>query len=130
MIESIVLAAVLASGRADFDPPQYRGFHYSERAERFLTCVAGRESGFDWEADGPHGSGIAQWVQPTWDHWVVVAGFPEWAGQRAAAAPKYVQWATAFVMVDPYPKRKGLEGAWHWSPRWALTVGKTVKDCR
>lgn len=131
MIESVVLAAVLASGPAKgFQPPEYRGFHYSTRAETFLICVAERESRFRWRADGPWGSGILQWVQPTWDHWVQRAGYPEWVGERPYTAPAYVQWSTAFVMVDPYPKRPGLEGAHHWDPKWARTVGKTVKDCR
>lgn len=131
MIESIVLASVLAAGgSSNFDPPEYRGYHYSARAERFLTCVAERESNFRWRADGPWGSGIMQWVQPTWDHYVERAGYPEWVGKRPNTAPRYVQWSTAFVMVDPYPKRKGLEGAHHWSPRHALTIGKRVKDCR
>lgn len=130
MIEAMVLATVLAAGKADFHPPEYRGYHYSKRAEKFLTCVAGRESGFDWEADGPYGSGIVQTTARTWDHYAELAGYPEWVGVRPYKAPKYVQWEVAFVMVDPYPKRKGLEGAHHWSPRHALTIGKKVRDCR
>lgn len=124
------MAAVMAAGPQDFTPPDYRGYHYSQRAEKFLTCVAERESSFGWRADGKYGSGLLQWVQPTWDHWVRKAGYPEWAGHRAAEAPKYVQWSTGFVMVDPFPKKKGLEGAHHWSPVHALTIGKRVKDCK
>lgn len=128
MIEALALATVLA-GKADFDPPEYRGYHYSKKAEQFLTCVAERESSFRWRADGPYGSGIVQWIQPTWDTYAERAGYPEWVGVRPYKAPKYVQWSTAFVMLDPYPKKKGLEGRHHWSSRHALSIGKKIKDC-
>jgi hypothetical protein len=128
MIEALMLTVALA-GKADFDPPEYRGYHYSKKAEKFLTCVAERESSFGWRADSKYGSGIVQWIQPTWDHYVDRAGYPEWVGVRPYKAPKYVQWSTAFVQLDPYPKKKGLEGRHHWSSKHALTIGKKIKDC-
>ena len=128
VIESIALAAVLASGPT-FELPAYRGAHYTPTAEAFLTCVALRESSGRWRADGPHGSGAFQFIQSTWDTYADRAGYPEWIGKRAANAPAYVQTEVAYLAVNPHPKRKGLEGARHWSPIWALTVGKHVKDC-
>jgi len=128
MIEALVMTAALM-GQSDFDPPEYRGYHYSKKADKFLTCVAKRESNFGWRKDGPYGSGIVQTIQSTWDVYAERADYPEWAGVRPYKAPKYVQWEIAFVMVDPYPKKKGLEGRHHWSSKHALTIGKKIKDC-
>jgi hypothetical protein len=125
---ALALAVAIAGG--GFELPEYRGSHYTAAGEKFLTCVALRESSGRWAADGPYGSGAFQMVQRTWDHYAARAGYPEWIGKRAAKAPAYVQTEVAFVMVNPFPKRKGLEGAHHWSPVHALTVGKRIKDCR
>jgi hypothetical protein len=125
---ALALAVAITGG--GFELPDYRGSHYTAAGDKFLTCVALRESSGRWAADGPYGSGAFQMVQGTWDHYAARAGYPEWVGKRAAKAPPYVQTEVAFVMVNPYPKRKGLEGAHHWSPRHALTVGKTIRDCR
>ena len=124
------LALVLAAGPTDeFTLPEYRGSHYTEKAEEFLTRAALRESSGRWKADGPWGSGAFQIIGSTWDHYAELAGYPEWVGKRPAEAPSYVQTEVAYVMVNPFPKKPGLEGAFHWSPKWARTVGKNVKDC-
>lgn len=123
------LALVLAAGPNEFELPEYRGAHYTEQAESYLTCVALRESSGRWKADGPYGSGAFQMIQPTFDHYADLAGYPEWVGKRAAEAPPYVQTEIAYVMVNPLAKKPGLEGRFHWSPKWARTIGKSIKDC-
>lgn len=128
MIEALALATVLAKG-PDFELPDYRGTHYTQAAEEFLTCVALRESSGSWRADGRYGSGAFQMIGSTWNHYAAQAGYPEWVGHRAAEAPPYVQTEVAYVMVNPYPKRKGLEGRHHWSPAHALTIGKRIRAC-
>ena len=129
MLEALLMTVALA-GKADFDPPEYRGAHYTKKAEQFLTCVAERESNFRWQADGPYGSGIVQTIGVTWDHYAKRAGYPEWVGVRPAKAPKYVQWEIAFVMVNPYPKKPGLEGRHHWSTDHTFNLlGKRGKEC-
>ena len=128
VIESLALAAVLASG-PDFELPDYQGSHHTPAAEAFLTCAALRESSGRWRADGPWGSGAFQIIGSTWDHYAKRAGYPEWVGKRAATAPPYVQTEVAYVMVNPHPKRKGLEGRHHWSPAHALTIGKRIEAC-
>ena len=128
MLEAVALAAVLAKG-PDFELPAYRGSHYTKTAQEFLTCAALRESSGRWRADGPFGSGAFQIIGSTWDHYAKQAGYPEWVGTRAYKAPAYVQTEVAYVMVNPYPKRRGLEGRHHWSPRHALTIGKRIEAC-
>lgn len=128
MIEALTLAAVLTRG-PEFDLPEYRGSHYTKTAEEFLTCAALRESSGRWRADGPWGSGAFQIIGSTWDYYAKRAGYPEWVGKRAAKAPAYVQTEVAYVMVNPYPKRRGLEGKHHWSPAHALTIGKRIEAC-
>lgn len=131
----ITLAAVVVWGSAtpaagaNFELPDYRGAHYTPTAERFLECAALRESSGRWRADGPYGSGAFQIIGSTWDHYAKLAGYPEWIGKRAAQAPAYVQTEVAYLMVNPYPKRKGLEGRHHWSPKHALTIGKRIQAC-
>lgn len=112
-----------------FELPDYRGSHHTAKAEAFLTCVALRESSGRWRANGRYGSGAFQFVQSTWDHYADRAGYPEWVGVRPYKAPAYVQTEVAYVAVNPYPKKPGLEGRGHWSPRHALTIGKRIKDC-
>ena len=135
MSAPLILAAVLALGSpgtaasSSFELPDYRGSHYTPKAEQFLTCVALRESSGRWRADGPYGSGAFQMIGSTFDHWAEQAGYPEWVGHRAAEAPPYVQTEIAYVMVNPHPKRKGLEGKHHWSPKHALTIGKRIEAC-
>ena len=122
------LALVIAAGPS-FDLPDYRGSHYTPAAAEFLTCAALRESSGSWKADGPYGSGAFQITGETWNFYAKRAGYPEWVGKRAAKAPPYVQTEVAFVMVNPFPKKPGLEGKHHWSAVHALTVGKKIKDC-
>lgn len=128
-MSAAVLALALTAAPASFDLPDYRGSHYTKAAAEFLTCVALRESSGRWQADGRYGSGAFQMVQTSWDVYAERAGYPEWVGKRAAKAPPYVQTEVAFVMVNPLPKKPGLEGKHHWSPAHALTIGKRIKDC-
>ena len=130
----VPLSAVVVSPAATADSPRfaladYRGAHYTKKAEAFLTCVALRESSGRWRADGPYGSGAFQFVQSSWDVYARRAGYPEWVGVRPYKAPKYVQTEVGYVAVNPHPKRPGLEGKHHWSPRHALTVGKQIAGC-
>jgi len=134
-LATITLAAAVVWGSAtpaagaDFELADYRGAHYTPAAKAFLECAALRESSGRWRADGPYGSGAFQIIGRTWAHYATLAGYPEWAGKRAATAPPYVQTEVAYVMVNPHPKRKGLEGRHHWSPRHALTIGKRIEAC-
>ena len=132
MIDALLLTAALYTGKGA-ELPEYRGAHYTPRAERFLECVAARESSWprkgSWTADGPYGSGAYQFTGRTWDVYAERAGYPEWVGERAASAPPYVQTEVAYVALNPYPRQRGLEGAHHWSPEHALTIGKTVRGC-
>lgn len=134
-LASITLAAVVVWGSAtsaagaNFELADYRGSHYTPKAKAFLECAAMRESSGRWTADGPHGSGAFQIVASTWAHYSRLAGYPEWSSKRASAAPPYVQTEVAYLMINPHPKRPGLEGRHHWSPRHALTVGKHVEAC-
>ena len=131
MIETLLIAGVLYAKAAEL--PEYRGDHYTRRAERYLECVASRESSWprksSWDADGPTGSGAFQIIGRTWDYYAERAGFPEWIGIRPANAPPYIQTHIAYVMVNPFPERKGLHGKHHWSPKHALTVGKRIEAC-
>lgn len=145
MIESIVFAAMLAAGPTEpqyrnptqpsKDPAKlldsgYRGWHYEPRWESFRKCVMARESGGNYKSDSRWGSGAYQFTQPTWNAAMTAAGMPEWVDVRPYLAPPSVQDEGFWITVNPKPKLKALHGAWHWDARWALTIGKTVKDCR
>jgi len=109
---------------------QYIGWHYEKRWEGYRKCVMARESGGNYKANGRYGSGAFQFIQSTWDSAMRQANKPEWIGVRPHKAPPYVQDEAFWVMANPYPKRKGLHGKHHWSPRWAEeTLGVKVKDC-
>ena len=125
------LALVLAATptQADFTMPEYHGPHYTPKAEAFLKCAALRESSGRWKADGKYGSGAWQFTQPTWDHYAEMAGFDVYVGKRAASAPPMVQTVVAYVTVNPLADKPGLEGKFHWDPKWALTVGKHIEAC-
>ena len=129
MFESLAFVAMAAAGPQDIPDSQYRGRHYVARFEPIRKCIYWRESRGRWRADGRFGSGVAQWIQPTWNHYAKRAGYPEWVGKRPARAPRYVQDEIFWVMLNPFPKRKGLHGKHHWDPKHALTIGKVVKDC-
>ena len=132
MIESLLLAASLYTGKGA-ELPEYRGAHYTPRAERVLRCIAARESGWprkgSWTADGPYGSGAFQMIKKTSRRAAEAIGAPEWADKRAAEWPPYVQTEAAYWLLNPLAKKPGLEGLHHWSPAHALTIGKTVRGC-
>ena len=125
------LALVLAATgtTSDFNMPEYHGPHYTPKAEAFLKCAALRESSGRWKADGKYGSGAWQFTQGTWDAYAERAGFPEYVGKRAASAPPMVQTVVAYVTINPLADKPGLEGKFHWDPKWALTVGKHIEAC-
>lgn len=108
----------------------YRGWHYESKWEPFRKCVMARESGGNYKANGSYGSGAYQFIQSSWDTAMGRARMPEWVGVRPYLAPPAVQDEAFWVMANPRPKKKGLHGAFHWSPDWAKTIGKSVKDCR
>ena len=109
---------------------QYRGWHYEKRWEKYRKCVMARESGGNYKANGPYGSGSYQFIQSTWNTAMERANMPEWIGVRPHKAPPFVQDAAFWIMANPYPKKPALHGRNHWSPRWAKeTLGVNVHDC-
>ena len=134
MIESLLLAATLYTGKGA-ELPEYRGSHYTPRAERVLECLAQRESGWprkgSWVSDGPYGSGAFQFIATTWKIYATRAGYPEWADLRAHKAPPYVQTEVAYVAMNPFPKKPGLEGLHHWSTDHTFKLlGVRGNECR
>ena len=144
MIEALVLTAVMANGpdeplyrnpakptkvAAKLRDSGYRGSHYSPRHEPYRKCVMARESGGNYKANGPYGSGAYQFIQSTWNVYAERARKPEWVGVRPYLAPPTVQDEIFWLAANPKPKVKGLEGKHHWSVKWALTIGKKVRDC-
>lgn len=123
MIEAAVLAAVLMQGPESIPDSTYKGRWYVPEAEPFRKCVMWRESRGNYKADGPHGSGAYQFIFDTWSHYSELAGFEEYADERAYKAPPAVQDA---VFWRTYWKGKGKH---HWSAIHALTIGKRVKSC-
>ena len=133
MIESLLLAATLYTGKGA-ELPEYRGSHYTPRAERVLECLAQRESGWprkgSWVSDGPYCSGAFQFIATTWKIYATRAGYPEWADLRAHKAPPYVQTEVAYVAMNPFPKKPGLEGLHHWSTDHTFELlGVRGKEC-
>ena len=114
---------------ADLAASQYRGFHYEKAWEPYRRCVMARESGGNYKSNGTTGSGAYQFIQSTWDTAMARAGKLEWVGVRPHQAPPYVQDEAFWLMANPKPKKRGLHGRHHWSPQWALTVGKQIQDC-
>lgn len=114
----------------DLKDSQYRGWHYERKWEPYRKCVMARESGGNYKADGPYGSGAFQFIQSTFDEAMRRARKPEWVGVRPHKAPPYVQDEAFWLMANPYPKKPGLHGRHHWSSRWAKEIlGVNVKDC-
>ena len=104
--------------------------YYTKKAERFLRCVAWRESSMRWDVDGPYGSGAFQMIGSTSRAYAKKLGLDAYAGHRAANWPPAVQTFVAYAMVNPLPDKPGLEGARHWSPEWAATIGASTYDCQ
>ena len=104
--------------------------YYTKRAERFLRCVAWRESSMRWDVDGPYGSGAFQMIGSTSRTYAKKLGLDAYADHRAASWPPAVQTFVAYAMVNPLPDKPGLEGARHWSPEWAATIGASTYDCQ
>ena len=131
MIDLLISAVIVMSAKSEL--PEYRGAHYSRSAETFLECVAKKESGWphksSWRSDGPHGSGAFQMIFATSKRAALAINVPEWAEKRAHLWPAYVQTEAAYWLVNPFPKKPGLEGKHHWDPKHALTMGWVVKDC-
>lgn len=68
MFESVVFAAVVASGPDSVQPSSYRGHHYSKRWEPFRKCVVFRESRGDYRARNRSSSaaGAYQFLSSKW----------------------------------------------------------------
>lgn len=131
MLDSLVFAAVMATGPKDVPDSQYQGSHNpgTSRFEEIRKCIIWRESRGNPKADGEYGSGLYQFISPTWDFYAEIAGYPEWVGKRAAKAPVYVQDEVFAVTLNPFPKRPGFEGLHHWSAVHAASHGYKVRDC-
>lgn len=131
MLDSFIFAIAMAQGPKDIPDSQYRGAHYtnSERFENIRKCIVWRESRGNYKADGPYGSGAYQFINSTWKVYATKAGYPEWADQRAAEAPRYVQDEVFAITLNPFPKLPGFEGLHHWSAAHAASMGYTVRDC-
>jgi len=99
----------------------YQGKWYVPRLEPFRKCVYSRESGANFKSVGLQ-SGIAQWTQATWNHYVGLVD-PSYVGVRPHMAPPYLQEKVFWRTLN-----RGT-GKHHWSPRHALTIGKTIKGC-
>ena len=99
----------------------YQGKWYVPRLEPFRKCVYARESGANFKSVGLQ-SGIAQWTQATWNHYVDLVD-PSYVGVRPHMAPPYLQEKVFWRTLN---RGKGKN---HWSPRHALTIGKTIKGC-
>lgn len=127
MIDMILGAAVEAA--TDIPDSQYRGDHYVKAAEPIRKCIMWRESRGRYGAEGSGGSGAYQFIQTTWRQYTKAAGVAEWADVRPAQAPRYVQDKVFWYALNPFPKKRGLEGRHHWDPKHALTVGAVVKAC-
>ena len=104
MLEALVLTVAL-TGKGDFDyknpwtPTKnvqeipdslYRGWHYNKKYEPFRKCILARESGSNFKSDGSGGSGAYQFIQSTWDAYVVKVD-PGYVGVRPNKAPPYLQ---------------------------------------
>ena len=90
-----------------------------------------RGSGSNFKAESPigGGSGAYQFIQSTWDAYVVKvdAGY---VGVRPNKAPPYLQEEMFWVVANSRAKKPGLEGRHHWSASHAHGAGFThVKDC-
>lgn len=107
----------------------YRGWHYNPKYEDFRKCVYARESGGNFKANGTGGSGAAQFIQSTWDTYVVKVD-PGYVGVRPHKAPPYLQEEVFWLVLNPYAKKPGMEGKHHWSASHAHKAGFSgVKDC-
>lgn len=91
----------------------------------FLAAIRAHESGGSYSAANPSGgaSGAYQFIQPTWDSWAAQAGYPQYVGQPASAAPPQVQDAVAAAMANSYYQTYGgnwqnVAEAWYY-PAWA-----------
>lgn len=126
MIESLAFGVMAIAGPQDIPDSQYRGYHYESEWEPVRRCIIWRESRGNLRADGSGGSGLYQFIGSTWDAYIRDAGFPEWEGVRPFKAPRYVQDAMFWFVVNPKPKLAGLHGAHHWSVEHANV---SVKDC-
>lgn len=123
MLLDVMVAMVMADAPDRINDSQWTGKFYVQAAEPFRKCVIARESGGDYQADGPYGSGAYQFIQSTWDHYADLAGMSRWVGVRPAKAPEIVQ---DRVFWRTYWHGKGKH---HWSARHALTIGKKVDEC-
>ena len=129
MIESVAFMVMAAAGPKDIPDSPYRGYHYEEKWEPVRKCIFWRESSGRYKADGPYGSGIAQWIQSTWDVYADRAGYPEYVGVRPFKVPSYVQEDVFWFMINPFPKKPALHGYHHWEAAHALTIGKKIGEC-
>lgn len=106
----------------------YRGWHYDKRYEPLRKCIMARESGGNYKANGTGGSGAFQFIQSTWDAYVIKVD-PGYVGVRPHKAPPYLQEEVFWLVLNPL-KAKGAEGRHHWSASHAHKAGfKNVKDC-
>ena len=132
MIDLLLAATVFLSAKSEL--PEYRGSHHTPAAEKFLECVAARESGWpnknSWTSDGPYGSGAFQMILVTSRRAALAINAPEWAEKRAYLWPPYLQTEAAYWLLNPFPKKPGLEGRHHWSSDHAKRLlGKNIHDC-
>ena len=132
-----VLHSPAASGKAanppsNFELPKCIGpcaKYYTPKAEAFLRCAGWRESSFGWSSDSRYGSGAFQIIKSTSSHYAKKLGLDYYADHRAYLWPKAVQTHVAYAMVNPKPEKPGLEGKFHWDPKWATTVGASTYSC-
>ena len=78
-------------------------------ANAFISAIKQHESSGNYTAYNAGGgaSGAYQFIQSTWDSEAKAAGFGQYAGQPASAAPPEVQDAVARTMAENYYKAYG-----------------------
>lgn len=91
----------------------------------FLAAERQNESGGNYKAYNAAGgaSGAYQFIQSTWSSWATKAGYGQYAGAPASAAPPQVQDAAAAAMATSYYSAfggnwKDVAEAWYY-PAWA-----------
>lgn len=130
MIETLMLATVLARGPENVPVSDYRGVHYSKKWEPFRKCIVYRESRGRYDARNPRSSaaGAYQFLASQWRDSLVHMLRPE-HGERVNVLfrvplhkwPKYYQDAAFWTVLD-----RG-EGWRHWYLNGSRCNGKVVR---
>lgn len=127
MITALVMTAALtltpASNVQGIPDSHYQGSaYYMPKKEGIRKCIIYRESRGNYRADGSGGSGAYSFIQTTWNHYALLAGFPHVVGVRPNKTSKFIQDAV-FWRTFNHGK-----GKWHWSTRWNPGIPECFKE--